>query len=93
MAHVPLDDDSLDAAIFSLSLMGSNYLDYIKEAHRCLKLDGQLWIAEATSRFENLDLLEANICDIGFDIRPIESKGSFTFLKAIKKDTQHTMNP
>ncbi len=51
IAHVPLDDDSLDGAIFSLSLMGTNYLDYIKEAHRCLKLDGHLWIAEATSRF------------------------------------------
>ncbi|MBU6384151.1 MAG: hypothetical protein KGR16_07570, partial [Verrucomicrobia bacterium] len=24
---------------------GANFLDYLKEAHRCLKLDGHLWIA------------------------------------------------
>ena len=40
IAHVPLEDDSLDLAIFCLSLMGSNFTDYIREAHRCLRLDG-----------------------------------------------------
>ena len=29
MVHVPLD-----VAIFSLSLMGSNFTDYVREAHR-----------------------------------------------------------
>ena len=51
MAHVPLDDETLDVAIFSLSLMGANFADYIREAHRTLKLDGQLHIIEATARF------------------------------------------
>ena len=44
MANTPLDDGTLDAAIFSLSLMGSNLTDYIKEAYRTLKLGGQLLV-------------------------------------------------
>ncbi len=50
MAHVPLEDESLDVAIFSLSLMGANFTDYLREAHRSLKLDGHLHVIEATSR-------------------------------------------
>jgi superfamily II DNA or RNA helicase len=42
MAHTPLDDGSLDAVVFSLSLMGSNIHEYIDEAYRVLKLGGQL---------------------------------------------------
>lgn len=53
MAHVPLEDECLDAAVFSLSLMGTNYVDYLREARRCLKLDGHLWIAEPTSRIKD----------------------------------------
>lgn len=86
MAHVPLEDEFLDAAIFSLSLMGINYLDYIKEAHRCLKLDGDLWIAESTSRFKNLDSFQDKLIQMGFDIVKIYEKGDFTFLRAIKSD-------
>ena len=85
MAHTPLEDESLDAAIFSLSLMGSNHIDYLKESHRCLKLDGHLWIAETTSRFPQL-ALESELAAIGFDIIRISEKGRFTFLKAIKSD-------
>jgi len=86
IAHVPLDDESLDAAIFSLSLMGTNFLDYLKEAHRCLKLDGHLWIAETTSRYQNLSLLEEELSKIGFDLVRKQEKGNFTFLRLIKSD-------
>ena len=41
MADVPIDDGELDVAVFCLSLMGSNFTDYLKEAHRTLKLDGR----------------------------------------------------
>lgn len=86
IAHVPLEDEILDAAIFSLSLMGINYLDYIMEANRCLKLDGHLWIAETTSRFENLSNLPEQLVKQGFDIVKTQQKGSFTFLRGIKSD-------
>lgn len=38
MAHVPLEDSSVDVAVFCLSLMGTNLQDYLTEAHRVLKI-------------------------------------------------------
>jgi ribosomal RNA-processing protein 8 len=55
MAHLPLPENSVDVAVFCLSLMGTNILDFIKEAHRILKVDGVLKIAEVRSRFEALE--------------------------------------
>jgi SAM-dependent methyltransferase len=37
IAHVPLEDNSADVVVFSLSLMGVNYMDFLIEAHRILK--------------------------------------------------------
>jgi len=48
MKSVPLPNDSLDVAVFSLSLMGKNWPDYISEAKRCLATNGYLLIAETT---------------------------------------------
>ena len=37
MLQTPLEDSKLDIAIFSLSLMGTNFLQFIREAHRTLR--------------------------------------------------------
>lgn len=55
MAHVPLESHSVDVGIFCLSLMGTNLADFIREAHRVLKKDGSVIIAEVRSRFESRD--------------------------------------
>jgi ribosomal RNA-processing protein 8 len=34
MAHVPLEDSSVEVAVFSLSLMGTDYGSFMEEAHR-----------------------------------------------------------
>ncbi len=86
MSKVPLDDDDLDVAIFSLSLMGKNFVDYLKEAHRCLKLDGHLHIIEPTSRFSDLKGFTRNLEKIGFDIVTVKEKYKFTFIRAIKSE-------
>lgn len=52
MSDVPLDDDTIDCAVFSLSLMGTDYGSFLEEAHRVLKPGGLLWIAEVRSRFD-----------------------------------------
>jgi hypothetical protein len=61
MADVPLEDNSVDVAVFCLSLMGTNFLGFIREACRYTKLQyllmcaslssGEIWIAEIKSRF------------------------------------------
>lgn len=88
MTHVPLNDAYLDAAIFSLSLMGSNFFDYLKEAHRCLKLDGHLWIAEPTSRIKEISFFKDVLFRLGFDVSRVEQKWKFTFIKAIKSERE-----
>ena len=88
MCHTSLDDACLDAAVFSLSLMGSNFIDYLKEAHRCLKLDGHLWIAEPASRIQNIDLFRDLLFRLGFDVSRVDEKWKFTFIKAIKSERE-----
>ena len=52
MADVPLLGGAVDAAVFSLSLMGVNFVDYLHEAHRVLRPGCLLMIAEVASRFD-----------------------------------------
>lgn len=40
MAHVPLQDASVNIVVFCLSLMGTNLADFLREAHRVLVRGG-----------------------------------------------------
>ena len=85
MSTVPLRDATLDVAVFSLSLMGTNFVNYLKEANRCLKLDGHLWITEPTARIKDVAQFKKMLERIGFDIRDdITQKGQFTIIEALK---------
>ncbi|KAL0030942.1 hypothetical protein WJX79_003108 [Trebouxia sp. C0005] len=46
MADTPLEDSSVDAAVFCLALMGTDYGSFLTEACRVLRMGGLLWIAE-----------------------------------------------
>ncbi|KAL9559872.1 hypothetical protein MBANPS3_000197 [Mucor bainieri] len=67
ITKLPLEANSVDVAVFSLSLMGTNYLDFLKEAHRVLKVGGELKIAEVVSRFSDLDSFISLLEGLGFD--------------------------
>lgn len=86
MAHVPLDDESLDVAIFSLSLMGANFADYLREGYRTLKLDGQLHVLEATERFTDRNEFVKGLEALGFAIVSVEDKWKFTHIRALKTE-------
>lgn len=49
MAKTGMDSEILDVAVFSLSLMGTNWQDYLSEACRLLRAGGLLKIAEPAS--------------------------------------------
>ena len=51
IANLPLEDGSIDVAIFCLALMGTNWVEFIEEAFRILRWKGELWVAEVKSRF------------------------------------------
>jgi superfamily II DNA or RNA helicase len=84
MAHVPLDDETLDEAVFCLSMMGSNLTDYVREAYRTLKLDGRLHIYEPTERFSDRDAFLRSLKDLGFSNVDARDLGKFTYVSAIK---------
>lgn len=50
---LPLEPRRLDLAIYCLSLMGSDYVSFIKEAFRVVRPGGELWLAEVNSRITN----------------------------------------
>ena len=52
MAKTGMDSQILDVAVFSLSLMGTNWHHYLIEAFRLLRSGGLLKIAEPASGWE-----------------------------------------
>jgi Hypothetical methyltransferase len=82
-----VEDNSLDVIIFSLSLMGKNWQDYIIETKRCLSTRGSLFIAVTTNELEEgrrLHSLPIILKNNGFIIDTIEERGDFTFMEGIK---------
>jgi len=87
MTHVPLEDNILNVALFSLSLMGSNFGDYLKEAHRVLKIDGVLKIAEPKNRWypDKHKFLREIIESSGFEIiGDFKIDTAFLYINAMK---------
>ncbi|XP_023739286.1 ribosomal RNA-processing protein 8 [Lactuca sativa] len=72
MSNTPLETSSVDVAVFCLSLMGTNFPNYLQEAHRVLKPSGWLLIAEVKSRFDpnnggaDPDTFCEAVCELGF---------------------------
>jgi SAM-dependent methyltransferase len=88
MKNVPLEDESIDIAMFSLSLWGSNYEDYIKEAYRVLSYGGVIYIAEPSRSYDTSELkdeLKSLLVRNGFEIvGDIENRGKFIYIKGLK---------
>ncbi|KAA0202700.1 hypothetical protein HAZT_HAZT001417 [Hyalella azteca] len=94
MAHTPLRPQSVNVAVFCLSLMGTNVSDFIKEANRTLKPGGILKIAEVESRITNVEEFVAKIQKFGFKCckKPVNHNYfvSFDFKKV--KDVKNREN-
>ena len=85
---VPLDDGEIDVAVFSLSLMGANNGDYLREAARVLAFDGRLHIVEAASRLDRVDDVKGSLSRLGFHLVSVSSHGvpEFTHIQALRTD-------
>ena len=83
-SRVPLEDGELDVAIFCLALMGSNFTDYLREAHRCLHLDGKLHLWEPANYFPDLDAFCAGLGRLGFEVVSRRMEGPFVRIRAEK---------
>jgi SAM-dependent methyltransferase len=57
ISNLPLHNQKIDCALFCLSLMGTNHVNMVKEAHRVLKNQGILIVAEVATRFNQKDFI------------------------------------
>lgn len=81
-----LADNSVDIAVFCMSLWGTNYMDYIKEAYRYLKIDGIMHIVEPKDKV-NQAVLFGGAAQFGFnliDIVPERNGKTYLEFKKMK---------
>lgn len=68
-AALPLAAGAVDVAVFCLALMGSNYVDFLREARRVLKPRGLLRVAEVKSRYADVEAwLQMMSSALGFEL-------------------------
>eukprot|EP01080_Neovahlkampfia_damariscottae_P005137 gene5137-8743_t len=94
ISKVPLEDESIDIAIFCLSLMGTNWFDFIMEAFRVLKKGGILKIAEVESRFIKIPRFNDCLEKMGFDFKAkTSSNGYFITFEFTKSKDRYAKKP
>lgn len=88
IANTSLNAESLDVAIFCLSLMGANFTEYLREAHRCLRLDGALHLWEPASYFEDPAAFCRALQRLGFEPTLPVVEGAFVRVYTTKNSKQ-----
>ena len=83
-----IQNNSMDVAVFCLSLWGTNYKDYFTEAYRILDSDGKMFIVEPSSKFgeheryNTIDNFVDEVEKYGFErIGKVENRNNFTYFK------------
>ena len=89
--NVPLGDKSTDIAVFCLSLMGTDFKNFIREARRVLRSKGHLIIAEVSSRVPNISEFVQGIEELGFSILEQNEPNSY-FIELVFKKTKPKEN-
>jgi ubiquinone/menaquinone biosynthesis C-methylase UbiE len=54
ISNLPDDDESIRVCIYSQSLMGSNWKEYLKEGYRVLEYNGEMIISESVERYDSV---------------------------------------
>ncbi|KAM6447804.1 ribosomal RNA-processing protein 8 isoform 4-T4 [Liasis olivaceus] len=85
MAQVPLEDASVDVAVFCLALMGTNLREILGEAHRVLRAGGTLLVAEVASRFADVRAFLGALARLGFRLVSKDVSGSHFYTFELRK--------
>ena len=87
ISEVPLDDATVNIAVLSLALMGKNHMDYVREAHRILPVDGLMWLCEPTAHIgSDREHISSVLAEYGFNVLNVEVHDQFTFVHAAKNE-------
>ena len=71
ISKLPEENESVDVCIFSQSLMGSNWKEYIDESLRVLRYNGEIIISESIERY---DLIRSYIDKLGCHVKKSKNK-------------------
>jgi len=97
MKDLPLENGVVDICVMCLSLMGTNYQDFVREAYRILKKTGILKVAEVRSRFTNVEEFVTMMMELGFQLSNQEEPNDFfilfDFQKTKRKPKKKTKTP
>lgn len=92
MEALPIDDETIHCAVYSLSLMARNLGNVILEGKRILKIGGSMLIVEVTSRFEgNVNRFINKIEKLGLKQKSclsLKPNNYFTFFHFKKVDSK-----
>ena len=94
MKNLPLNNKECDIGIFCLSLMNKNFIPFVVEGNRILKINGKLLVAEITSRIVDMNKFINIFEKYGFEMikkRNIHDYFELITFKKIK-DTKITKN-
>ena len=81
-----MKDGQLDVGVFSLSLMGTNFPHFLREANRVLKPSGKLFVAEVMSRFEDINkFVEKMRTEAGFESLKVNKLKDFFYVMVFEK--------
>ena len=85
ISNLPLKDNEVDVSVFSLSLMGSNYNEYLNEGYRILKPYGNMFIVEPKKKWENnSDKLISQLESIGMKVVESYTSSRFLYIQCLK---------
>lgn len=97
MESLPAADESINCAVYSLSLMAKNLGTVILEGKRILKVGGSMLIVEVTSRFEgNEKRFIGKLDRLGLkkkSSQTLKPNGYFTFFHFAKIDSRLDYSP
>jgi ubiquinone/menaquinone biosynthesis C-methylase UbiE len=94
VTNLPEDNEAADYYVLSQAIMGTNAEDYLREAHRVLRWDGILHIAETSSHFGEdvevgLTAFTRHLESLGFSVLGdpvrIGAAPEFIVIEAIKR--------
>lgn len=85
ISRLPVEDERYDAVVMSLSLMGRNQLDYLKEAYRVLKHKQWLYVAEPKGKWNgNGEELVQILRGVGFGCQGFRMTEDFIYVEGWK---------
>lgn len=85
ISDIPLDNNIVDVSVFCLSLMGSNYNEYLKEGYRILKPYGSMFVVEPQKKWENnSEKLISELELIGMKVVESYTSSRFLYVQCIK---------